>query len=137
MPPRKWSIKRRPGLAIRVANVAIAGAMAATFAGGAARAGGDATRGETLYQGCEDCHSIERNDVGPRHKGIVGRTAGSLSDYSYSPALKNSKIVWTEANLDKWLANPQQFVPGSRMFYKVDNPRDRADLIEFLKERAR
>jgi len=51
--------------------------------------------------------------------------------------LRNAKIVWTEENLDKWLSDPQRFIPGSRMFYQVDNPRDRADLIAFLKERAR
>ncbi len=110
--------------------------MSGVFASDAATAAGDAARGEVLYQGCEDCHSIEANDVGPRHKGVVGRKAGSLSDYSYSTALKNSALVWTEANLDKWLANPQQLVPGSRMFYKVDSPRDRADLIAYLKDQA-
>ncbi len=111
--------------------------IAAAMVPAAALAAGDAGRGETLYQGCEDCHSIDENDLGPRHRGVVGRKAGSLSDYAYSPALKNANIVWTEENLDKWLANPQQLVPGTRMFYKVDSARDRVDLIEFLKERAR
>lgn len=102
-----------------------------------ARATGDAARGEVLYQGCQDCHSIEKNDVGPMHKGVVGRTAGTVSGYDYSAALRNAKIVWTEQNLDKWLTEPQQLVPGTKMFYDVQNPQDRADLIAFLKERAR
>ena len=51
--------------------------------------------------------------------------------------LKNAKIVWTEDNLDKWLASPQHLVPGTKMFYAVADPKDRADLIAFLKERAR
>ncbi|MGA7805372.1 c-type cytochrome [Bradyrhizobium sp.] len=110
---------------------------AAMFVTCAANAAGDAARGETLYQGCQDCHSIEKNDVGPMHKGVVGRTAGTVPGYNYSAALRNAKIVWTEANLDKWLTNPQGFIPGTKMFYQVNNPQDRADIIAFLKERAR
>jgi cytochrome c len=97
----------------------------------------DAARGEALYQGCEDCHSIDKNDVGPMHRGVVGRAAGTVAGYAYSPALKASKLVWTESNLDKWLTNPQDLVPGTKMFFKIDNPQDRADIIEFLKERAK
>ena len=110
---------------------------AAMFATGTANAAGDPARGETLYQGCQDCHSIEKNDVGPMHKGVVGRAAGTVPGYNYSTALKDAKITWTEENLDKWLTNPQAFIPGTKMFYEVSNPQDRADLIAFLKERAR
>ena len=100
-------------------------------------AAGDATRGEVLYKGCRDCHSIETNDVGPMHKGVVGRAAGTVAGYDYSPALKDSKIVWTEENLDKWLTNPEALVPGTKMFFDVESPQDRADIIAFLKQRAR
>jgi cytochrome c len=101
------------------------------------QAAGDADRGEALYQGCQDCHSLDKNDVGPRHRGVFGRIAGSLSDYAYSDALKNANKTWDEANLDKWLADPQDFLPGAKMFYHLDNAQDRADVIEFLKTRAR
>lgn len=103
----------------------------------AAFAAGDATRGEALYEGCQDCHSLDKNEVGPRHRGVYGRKAGSLPDYSYSDALKNSKFVWDEKTLDQWLADPQKFLPGAKMFYHLDNEQDRADVIEFLKTRAR
>ena len=102
-----------------------------------ANAAADISRGEELYQGCQDCHSIEKNDVGPMHKGIVGRAAGTVPGYNYSPALRNAKIIWTEENLDKWLTNPQELIPGTKMFYEVKNAQDRADIIAFLKERAR
>ena len=105
--------------------------------GPAVRADGSAAHGEQLYQGCQDCHSMDTNDVGPMHKGVFGRKAGAVPDYGYSAALKNSGIVWTEANLDKWLAGPQDFIPGSKMFYHLDNAQDRADVIEYLKERAK
>lgn|GEM_PF-1471203 len=102
-----------------------------------AHAAGDPVRGATLYQGCGDCHSIEKNDVGPMHKGVVGRVAGSVAGYNYSSALKNSKIVWTEENLNKWLSGPDAMVPGTKMFYQVQDPKDRADIIAFLKEKAK
>jgi cytochrome c len=113
-------------------------ALAAAFAlPAAAPAAGDATRGEALYEGCQDCHSMEKNEVGPRHRGVYGRKAGSLPDYSYSDVLKNSNLVWDEKTLDQWLADPQKFLPGAKMFYHLDNEQDRADVIEFLKTRAR
>jgi cytochrome c len=102
-----------------------------------AQTAGDAARGEMLYQTCELCHSIDKNEVGPMHRGVVGRVAGTVPNYNYSQALKASNIVWTESNLDKWLMNPQAFVLGTKMLYKIDNPQDRADVIAFLKERAK
>ena len=102
-----------------------------------ALAAGDPGHGEQVYQGCQDCHSLDKNDVGPRHRGVFGRKAGSLPDYAYSDALKNSGIVWDEATLDKWLTDPQAFVPGVKMFYHLDKAQDRADVIAFLKERAK
>ncbi|MEN3351654.1 MAG: cytochrome c [Bradyrhizobium sp.] len=119
---------------IKTAVVAVAATLIAVVAADAA---GDPARGATLYQGCGDCHSIEKNDVGPMHKGVVGRVAGSVADYSYSPALKNAKIVWTEDNLDKWLAGPDAMVPGTKMFYEVQDAKDRADIIAFLKTNAK
>jgi len=110
---------------------------AALFAASLPASAADADRGEQLYEGCQDCHSLDKNDVGPRHRGVFGRRAGSVPDYPYSDALKQSGIVWDEATLDKWLANPQAFVPGAKMFYHLADPTDRADVIAFLKERAR
>jgi cytochrome c len=104
---------------------------------GPACATGNVARGQTLYKGCADCHSINENAVGPMHKGVVGRKAGSVPGYDYSPDLKNSGIVWTEENLDKWLAGPQAMVAETKMFFDVPDAQDRADIIAFLKEKAR
>ncbi|WP_298280087.1 c-type cytochrome [uncultured Bradyrhizobium sp.] len=123
--------------ALQHAKIAAMAAIAMLLSLNGARAAGDPVRGATLYQGCGDCHSIEKNDVGPMHKGVVGRLAGSVAGYNYSPALKNSKIVWTEANLDKWLSGPDAMVPGTKMFYEVQDQKDRADIIAFLKEKAK
>lgn len=104
---------------------------------GPACATGNVARGQTLYKGCADCHSINENAVGPMHKGVVGRKAGSVPGYDYSPDLKNSGIVWTEENLDKWLAGPQAMVAETKMFFDVPDAQDRADIIAYLKEKAR
>lgn len=99
-----------------------------------ASAGGDAVHGEEIYNSrCVACHSPDANRVGPRHRGVVGRKAGSLPDFNYSKAVKNSNIVWDEQTLDKWLTNPQAFISGQRMNFKVADPTDRADIIAYLK----
>jgi cytochrome c len=95
---------------------------------------GDPARGMALYQTCAACHSLDENDVGPRHRGVVGRRAGSLADYTYSAALKQSGLAWDEATLDRWLANPSALVPGTKMFFKLDDAQARADVIAYLKQ---
>jgi cytochrome c len=112
-------------------------AIALLCATSPANATGNVARGQALYKGCADCHSINENGVGPMHKGVVGRKAGSVAGYDYSSDLKNSGIVWTEENLDKWLTGPQAMVPETKMFFDVPDAQDRADIIAYLKEKAR
>jgi len=88
--------------------------------------------GKTVYQVCMACHSLDEDDVGPRHRGVVGRRAGSVPGYAYSPALKSSGLVWDSNNLDRWLTNPQALVPGAKMFFAMPSPQDRADVIAYL-----
>lgn len=100
------------------------------------RAAGDAAHGGEVYRDCMLCHSLDRNEIGPRHRGVFGRKAGSLADYEYSAALKASGIVWDEAMLDRWLTDPSALVPGTKMMFSLDDARDRADVIAFLKEQS-
>lgn len=95
---------------------------------------GDAARGKSLYQGCQGCHSIDENDLGPKHRGVVGRRAGKVEDYAYSNALKDSGLTWDETTLNRWLTNPSALVPGTKMFFKIDDAQARADIIAYLKE---
>ena len=95
---------------------------------------GSAAHGKELYQQCTSCHSIDENDIGPKHRGVVGRKAGTAPDYAYSPALKNSGIVWDAASLDRWLTNPSALVPGTKMYFLVKDPQSRADIIAYLSE---
>jgi cytochrome c len=96
-------------------------------------AAGDAARGVKVYQDCMICHTLDKNEIGPRHRDVFGRKAGSVPDYDYSAALKASNIVWDETTLDKWLTDPPAVVPGTKMIFSVDDAQDRADVIAFLK----
>ena len=100
-----------------------------------ARADGDPAKGEEIYKRCQGCHSIDRNRVGPMHKGLFGRTAGTVPGFLYSDAMKNSGIVWSEQTLDQFLQGPRKMVPGTKMTYAgVPDPQERADLIAYLKQ---
>jgi hypothetical protein len=66
-----------------------------------------------------------------------GRKAASLPDYDYSDALKSANIVWNEETLDKWLTDPQAVAPGAKMFFHLESAQDRADVIAYLRERAK
>ncbi len=95
-------------------------------------------RGEELWGKCRACHSLEpngRNLVGPRLHGMFGRRAGSVADYRYSEAMKNSGVIWSDANLDAYLAATQDFMPGNKMYGGLAIAQDRADLLFWLKHK--
>jgi len=99
----------------------------------AAALAADADAGKTVFNKCKACHQADKNAVGPHLKGVVGRKAGSVEDYSYSDAVKNSGITWDEKNLDEWLTGPSKKIPGTKMVFKLSNADDRANVIEYLK----
>lgn len=106
--------------------------VAASLLSPFAHAGGDAEHGKTLYQACSSCHSVDENDLGPMHRGVVGRKAGSVPEFNYSPALRSSGIVWDASTLDRWLQNPSELVPGTKMFFRLTDAQSRADVIAYL-----
>jgi cytochrome c len=93
---------------------------------------GDPVAGKVRYQYCQSCHTLDEDDVGPRHRGVVGRRAASVPGYAYSPGLKASGLVWDAATLDRWMMSPQKLVPGTKMFAQVADPQARADIIAYL-----
>jgi len=94
---------------------------------------GEAVRGAEVYEAsCTGCHSLDANRVGPAHRGVVGRIAGTAPMFNYSPALKASSLTWTPQNLNTWLINPQAFVKGARMGFRLSDPQARADVIAYL-----
>jgi cytochrome c len=95
----------------------------------------DAEKGKVVFEQCAACHSLgEPGDYdGPTLKDVIGRKAGSLEDYRYSAAMKRSDVVWDAATLDKYVTDPQAFIPGNRMaFAGIADKGERDDLIAFL-----
>jgi cytochrome c len=113
----------------------LAVALAAAIAAGAdGPLQGDPKAGETIYSRCLACHALAYDRTGPRHCGLFGRRAGSVNGFAYSEPMKNSKTVWSDKTLDRFLASPLKAIPGTTMGYAgVDDAQERADLIAYLK----
>lgn len=101
-----------------------------------AASAGDPAAGAIVFKKCAVCHAIGPgavNKVGPELNGVVGRPAGSVPDYNYSQANKGSGIVWDEAILTEYLADPRGVVPGTKMtFAGLRNETDIANVIAYL-----
>jgi cytochrome c len=94
---------------------------------------GDASAGAEIFDSvCEECHGAAA--TAPTLRGIIGRPVASIESFDgYSDALKAKKsLTWTAANLDMFLKSPKDFVPGTLMYKKVPDAKDRADVIAFL-----
>jgi cytochrome c len=84
---------------------------------------------------CSDCHSVSPNGTnrkGPSLFHVMGRRAGTVAGFDYSPQMRGSGIVWNPASLNAYLANPDGAVPGGKMKKGLPKPADRANVIEFL-----
>ncbi|MET3827604.1 c-type cytochrome [Sphingomonas echinoides] len=101
---------------------------------------GDAAKGAVDFVTCKTCHAIEAgvNRIGPSLHAVVGRAAGTIPGFTYSPANKNSGITWTEEKLFQYLENPQRVVPGTKMTFAgwPTDPQKRADVIAYLKTQS-
>jgi cytochrome c2 len=98
---------------------------------------GNSLRGRDLFERrCIGCHSLAQNREGPRLQGVYGRASGEVAGFAYSAPLKKAHIVWNDASLEQWLADPDTLVPGNEMSFQVTKPQERRDIIEFLKESA-
>jgi cytochrome c len=97
----------------------------------------DVASGQLVFNNaCRTCHTTKEGDnrLGPNLYKIIGRKAGSVQDYEYSSAMKGADFVWDEAKLDRFIANPEQTVPGNNMkpFSGLASADDRAKVIAFL-----
>jgi cytochrome c len=112
-----------------------AGALA--LASTAALAQGDAAQGETVFNKCKVCHAVDepQNKVGPHLVGVFGREAGSVEDFRYSDAMKESGVTWNEDTLSQYLADPRGYIKGNRMaFAGLKKEEEIADLLAYLKQ---
>lgn len=133
------STDRRFAIALALAVAPWTQAVAAQDSASRAPDAAALRRGEQIYARCAACHAIETNRTGPQHCGLFGRRAGTVPGFdTYSKAIRASKIVWNESNLDAFLAAPTLAVPGTTMGYAgVKDARERADLIAWLREATR
>ena len=86
---------------------------------------------------CTICHSVgegAQNKLGPALNGLDGRHSGAVEGYSYSDALKNAGIVWSEATFKEFMPNPTAKVPGTRMIVAVRDEQDIANLWAYFKQ---
>ena len=112
----------------------------AALAGGVARGQvfpDPALRGKVLFLQCAACHALAPGapaKVGPNLAGVIGRKAGSVAGFSYSPALAKTDTTWDEATLDRWRTAPARMVPGTIMaFPGLPKAEDRRAVIAWLK----
>lgn len=86
---------------------------------------------------CQRCHSItaDRQTYGPPLENVIGRPAGSVEGYAYSPALAKAGFTWTEGALRAWMEDNQAFVPGTKMRHVgVSDPVVQAFILAWLKQ---
>ena len=96
----------------------------------------DAAAGEAQFNKCKICHSINAGGpaiVGPNLHGVFGRKAGTLDNFAYSEAMKESGIVWDDETMAKYVRNPKEVVPGGKMaFPGIKDEAQLADLLAYL-----
>ena len=117
-------------------------------------AGGDAAAGEAVFKKCMTCHRVgpdAKNTVGPQQNGVVGRTAGTIPGFAYSPLNKaagEAGLVWTEDNIFAYLPDPNAFLKKfltdknkadqaagvTKMAFKLPSEKERKDVIAYLKK---
>ena len=114
----------------------VAGVLA--LSSSVALAQGDAENGETVFNKCKACHADDepKNKVGPHLVGIFGRPAGSVEDFRYSDAMKESGVTWNEETIAAYLADPRGYIKGNRMAFAGLKEEEIADLLAYLKEES-
>ena len=101
---------------------------------------GDLVHGEKVFKKCSACHMIAsggKNMIGPNLWSVIGRTAGSVSDYKYSKAMVAYGKEWTFEEMNSYLIKPQAYVKGTKMaFAGLRKEKDRASVILFMNSKS-
>ena len=112
-------------------------AATATASGALAADSANVVAGKEIFsRTCQNCHATEIgvNKVGPTLWNVVERKMAAIPDYNYSPAMKAETGVWTEKELDAYLADPRGDKHGVKMFFKgLPNAQDRGNVIAYLR----
>ena len=114
----------------------------------------DAAAGEAVFKKCMTCHRIgegAKNAVGPEQNGLIGRQAGTVPGFAYSPLNKaagEAGLIWTEDTIFEYLPDPNGFLIGflkskgkddlakgsTKMAFKLTSEKERKDVIAYLKK---
>ena len=123
------------GLSISVL-IALGGALLVTWISWGVRPLlAETSPGKQMFEKrCTGCHALDNEKTGPRLRGVYGRPAGSIASFPYSEAVRKSGVTWNSSSLDKWLTDPDAFIPDNDMAFRVTNSEERASVIEYLKE---
>jgi len=101
---------------------------------------GDLAHGEKVFKKCSACHQIApggKNMIGPNLWSVIGRTAGSVSDYKYSKAMVAYGKEWTFEEMNSYLIKPQSYVKGTKMaFAGLRKEKDRASVILYMNSKG-
>ena len=101
---------------------------------------GDLAHGEKVFKKCSACHMIAsggKNMIGPNLWGVIGRTAGSVSDYKYSKAMVAYAKQWNFEEMNDYLIKPQAYIKGTKMaFAGLRKEKDRASVILYLNSKG-
>jgi cytochrome c len=89
---------------------------------------------EMFEKRCTGCHALDNEKTGPRLRGVFGRAAASVSTFPYSESLRKAGVTWDSSSLDKWLIDPDGFVPDNDMAFRVPSKEERAIIIGYLKD---
>jgi glucose/arabinose dehydrogenase len=124
---------------MRASLLWILGGLLSASAQGAAP--DEAVAGKAFFrQQCSVCHTAEPGDnggaQGPSLQGVFGKAAASNSAFSYTSALRESKLIWNAPTLDRFLASPTTVVPGTTMVIAVTGKEDRDSVIAYLQSVA-
>ena len=118
----------KSGLAIVVIMIALTSSTQAQ----------DVAAGEQSFKKCLPCHSVgegAKNKVGPLLNGLEGRHSGTIPEYSYSNANKNSGLTWDEATFKDYIKDPRAKIPNTKMIFPgIKNEKEAGDLWAYLRQ---
>ncbi|MES2602036.1 MAG: cytochrome c family protein [Pseudomonadota bacterium] len=113
-------------------------AIAAGFLSTVSASAQDAAAGEKVFAQCKACHQLgesAKNAVGPVLNGLFGRKSGTIEGFNYSPANKNSGIIWDEATFRDYIKDPKAKMPGTKMIFPgLKDPKQIEDVVAYLKQ---
>ena len=98
----------------------------------------DVAAGKTSFNKCMACHAVgegAKNKVGPVLNGLDGRKSGTVADYSYTDANKNSGITWNKDQFLEYIKDPKAKIPGTKMIFAgIKNEKEANDLWAFISQ---